>query len=698
LNEVTVIEAEIVDEKTTEEINEQQKEEAVRRCYDWFELDRNAKSGIMKEFEELYKLYNGSHWDMLGPNGQPLRGEKQKQTKPNVVENVAWALIEGQVSEFVEDITLIDYPVEPGDDEIARIFTDLKEFIAYKNRVRNERRKWLRNFFLYGTAIWHVYWDPHWTGGKGPNRWVGDIRWKSIHPAAVFPDLRCKEDIHEGMRIHKAFYRTQEYVKSKYGVHVPADTVREDMLIGDEERSTGPLERGEEEVLLVETWYKGRPLVLDPDEEDLGEGMHVIWWAGDNNPVYLAHANYIYYDPGEDPVFPFIFRTRYPRENSVWGFGEGHYLKSPQIVFNKINELILEGHMHYSLGQTFYEEGAVTPAQKEMIKNYGTLANMWFPVQNIDRIRKEYGRGVSASLFRESDRLQRSMETLIGRFDISQGRTPGSVTAFRALDLLAARAQVRLRSAEEDIITAHEDCGNYINNLITKFYTERRTYRILGDNIDRPEISTLGSGEQQKKSTPKYGIFQLEDVQKVYIYDTGDSMPLKEFQKEFYGGEGMIEGEHYEIYCPQFDVVSKVSTKMPSDRMFYMEVAKELYAAQLIDAEVFWYVMEYGKFPPYEELIQKEKEKKIQEQQMMMMQTGALEGASPGGVPHEKVPLPENIPPEKTPSEQEKNVNLVAQIEAILEKNPELRDRFLELPFDAQQQVVRRILENAPVV
>ena len=684
----------IIEEITIEEEEEEYIPEqpdyttALKKVYDWFCTDREAKTEYTAEMEEMYKLYKGDHWDLLKEDGQPLRSPTSKKIRPNLVENIAFSLIEGLVSEFSGDIDLVDYPVEEGDDEKAKVMTDLKEFIAYKNRISKEKAKWLRWFFLYGTGIWHVYWDPSWKGGRGPNRWIGDIRWKALHPQALFPDSRCLESIDDGMRMTKAMYKTQEHVKEKYGVEVPSDLISENMLIGDEAQEILTSEIGEERVLLGETWYKGEPLFLAPGEESQGYGMHIVWWAGDTAvPTYLGHANYVYYDPGEDCYFPVMMESCYPRENSIWGFGEMYYMKHPQITRNKTAELILEANAHLSLGQTFYDPNALTREQLKKIEMYGSLPNMWFPVNNPQGINRIFGRGASDSLFKETDRAQKTMEAIIGRFDISQGRTPGSVTAFRALDLLAERAQVRLRSKEKALTSSYEDCGNYINNLITRFYNEKRAYRIIGKENDQTVYVNMLTGqripeeqlppgtigemlgpewqrENDPSEKPTYGIFRGDMLRKVYVYSEDKSYSIDEFMP----GE-MIEGIHYETYCSEFDTVCRVSTSMPTDRMFYMEMAKELFMGKVIDEETFFYVISTGRFPPWEEMIQKSKEKQMMVQQQML-QGQAASQAMPG------------------------QIQMPQQIAMALDANPELKEQFASLSPEQQDAVISGTLNQ----
>lgn len=648
---------------------DEQKEVAVSMCLDWFQKDRNAKRFYMDEMEEMYKLYKGDHWDLTGANGMPLRTEEQKYARPNSVENYTFAFIEGLVAEFAQEYELIDYPVEKDDEQAAYIMTNLKKFISYKNKNIVEVTKFLRNLFLYGTGIWHIYWDPTWRGGKGPNRWVGDIRWQSLHPRALFPDARCKEDINEGRRVHKALYKTIEDIKENYpdvANKITPDILRDDMLIGYELDGES-YEANEEQILVVETWYKGEPLILDEGEENLGPGMHVIWWAGENNPIYLKHANYIYYDADETPLYPFIVKQCYPRENSIWGYGEAYFIKNPQIILNKTAEIILEGHMHQAVGQTMYNESALTPKQKKYVEKFGGLAGMWFPVKDIRGIRKDFPTGLPATLQNEVLRLQKAMESIIGRFDISQGKTPGSVTAFKALSLLDSRAQVRLRTKEMAITSGFEESGVYINNLINKFYTEKRRYRILGTD----------------SKDPTYGVYNPDEMKKVYIYNTGDVIPYNQANLE-----GLVEGEDYEVYSPEFDVVCKVTTVMPTDRIFYIDMAKELFVTKLIDAETFWYVLEHGKFPPFEKLRLKEYEamQKAENEQVQNQGINALNAIVPqiGQVQQmQNMPIPQN------------NANPEADLQQVLAQRPDLQQKLSMLPPEQQAQIIQQVMGGA---
>jgi len=601
---------------------------AIRKCSEWYEMDKNAKQFYVDEMKEMYKLYSGRHWDLLDPTGNPLRTEEQQRNRPNSVENMVFALIEGTASEFAEDVELIDFPVESDDDDQAKTMTELKEFIFYKNILSMERIKFLRWFFLYGTGIWHIYWDPDWRGGRGPNRWEGDIRWKALHPLMLIPDARCKEDINEGNRCHKRVWHTLEELQQKYP-HL-ADQLQEetmdetdDMLLDMQTDAEGFDDSAykEDQLPVIETWYTGEPMI--PDESgQTGYGLHVIWWAGENQQIYLKHTNYIYFDPEETTKFPFIVRQCYPRENSIWGYGEAYFLKNPQIIRNKTAEIIIEGHMHQAVGQTYYDQSALSPKQKRIVQTKGTLPGMWFEVQNINGIKREYSKNIPSTLLTEMDRNRSVMESIIGRFDISQGRTPGSITAFKAIAELSARAQVRLRIKEKAIESSYEEGGMYVNRLIEKFYTERRKFRIMGKDKNKNNNANPNSNSNGYQ----YGEYNPEDMLKVYDTTTGTVAPyahaeeqipamgmIKQLKQQYEAGmiseeefaamASELQIENYEIYFPEFDCYCKTSSVTPSDRFYYIEVAKELLTAGILPPKIFLEVLDTGKFPPIEEII-----------------------------------------------------------------------------------------------
>ena len=119
-------------------------------------------------------------------------------------------------------------------------------------------------------------------------------------------------------------------------------------------------------VLVKEYWYKGKPKYLGDGAEENGYGVHVATVAGG---VLLLHKSYVY-DHGK---YPFIWRVCYLRENTIWGFGDIHQLKIPQIMLNKTDENIIEGLVHQTFGIKVFNTDAMSEKQKAVIRAKGTL-------------------------------------------------------------------------------------------------------------------------------------------------------------------------------------------------------------------------------------------------------------------------------------------------------------------------------------
>lgn len=604
--------------------NTPSEDEALERIREWFDLDFDAKQPVTNEFEQIELLKNDRHWEMRDSLGKALRTPEQMEGYPNVVENVAFALVEGLKAEFAQKVELVDYPKEPNDDQAAKTLTEVKKHILDKNIFAREYAAFIDNFAWKGTGIFGVSWDPEWKGGRGPNRWIGEVRIESIEPELIYPDERCGNNIDDGIRIHKAVYKPLEYIRQYYPErgHLVLDQDKANAqaqsssnweydITLDESNQPGGM------AWLVETWYKGKPLFPSKDAQvdeatesqdvagdiaaddlergihpeagevtretpsDDEEGLHVVWWIADQN-IYLAHRNFIYFDPDETVQFPFLFGKCYRRKDSPWGFGEGHKLIWPQQALNKLSEVALMGAALQALGITLVDPRAVDEEQRREVEMYGNIPGMWFFIDDPENVHHIRGQGIPASVLNDIARRKQHMETLIGRFDITQGKTPSHVTAFRALNLLAERAQVRLRPKEAEIEAVLIEVSQWISRLVCLYWTEPRAYRIIGE--DPEDI--------------KYGQFSPAHIWKVWDRTTNNVVERNRFQPL----EGMVEGKDYEYFWPDLDTRCTVTRASSTDRYFYADLAKELVAGKIFPPEVLFHTLEHGRLPPWDDI------------------------------------------------------------------------------------------------
>ena len=662
-------------------------ESATTQTRNWYRRDKNAKRPYVDEMKQMYLFYKGDHWSIMGPDGEVLRTATEQQGKPNAVENIIFALVMGNAAEFVKDIELNDIPVVqdlPSADEDANMMTDIKKAIITKNKLEDNRFKAYIWFFLYGTIIKHPYWDSTWVGGKGPNRWNGEIRMPYIHPLMFIPDARVSSsncsstDINDGMRCHVTAWHPLEWYKEHYpdSWHlIEAQIIAEDDRLDDfweDEQGFGYGDSRTDMCPLIETWYRGSPLILGEGEKDEGDGLHVIWWAGEDQGIYLRHSNYIYYDPGEDSElkFPFIVRQCNPRENSIWGYGDAWFIANPQVIRNKTVELILESHLHNALGQTFFDPTALTPTQLKAVQDKGTIAGMYFPSRNPDKIVRFNGVPAAATLQQEVDRLDKSMQEIIGNYQVqSSGDTKNGKQhqTFSGMAQQLQQAQIRLRFKEQSLTQIEEESAEYANHLIGKFYTERRPYRIQ---------------DSQAPGGFRYGMFDLYKILRVWNQQTNVVTPFPVVMQQFPNVEPQelvkqLTEQGMEVYFPEYDVQSKVSSIMPADRMFNMQIAQQLFTAKMIDAQAFFFVMQHGRFEEWQTITQRA------QQAQQQPQPGAIQGQAqviPGGQQQGQQPRGQQHPATDM------------MHEALNRLPPTERAKLQALPPGQQQQILRSLI------
>jgi len=573
------------------QMNTKEEWAALQKVKAWLEDDKQAKQDFTDEMKEMHKAYMGDHWSLKGPTGVQIRSAETQANKPNSVDNLIFSQIEGFVAEFSIDPEIVCEPTEQDDDDNSNALNELNQFLLNKNKFDDEQARLLRYGFKYGPFIVQDFWDPSWQGGRGPNRWIGDVRIKALHPDVLYIDARCKQDIQAARRVHKVVRYPLEYFKESYpekGQFVNEDTGNHFQTVGDDDEDTKSRNRT---AWQIETWYKGFPML----GENKGYGLHVVWWSGDGD-VMLKHQSYIY----PEPRYPFIFRNIYEREGTIWGFGEIKQILSPQIILNKEDEMILEGNMHQAFGQTFYNQnGTINDKQLNGLIAKGTLPGMWFPVQDVNGIKRLYGTGMPASVMQHREAKMQALEAITGRFDTTQGKTPAGVTAASAIMELNNRATNRLKAKEKVLRAVYKEIGEKNNEFISWYYTEKRGYRILGTD-----------GKYQHKD------FSNSQIKKVHIFANSikDSkvVPFHEFSPKGAGvdpttGEpkDLVENEDYEVYAPEYDVSCKIGNELPIGRAYYMELAKELYAQGVIDKRAVLYVLENGKLEPMDEILER---------------------------------------------------------------------------------------------
>jgi hypothetical protein len=549
---------------------------------------------IVQTWEDEYKIYKGG--GLQWTTNFAYRSKKARRIRPNSENNFIFNMIEIQVANITSNDPQISFKGN-------KKFTDRFKKIEHMSKMNDKRNcfneQWednVRNFIAYGPLICEVVWDSDWIGGVGPERWIGDARQNWINKKDFFPDPAIL-DI-EGDKINDcAYVAIRDRVKLLY---TQKKFPRYAKYLSDESNDDENQHEGSdpEMVDLFRFYHRGFPEYMPEErvkelremaakQESEGdyykaqelydmsegnvEGVHLVWFT---NETVLDYIPYVY-DHGQYPV---RFTTRYPDENSQWGWGEIRNTKIPQVNHNKADEVELEAFAKQGLGGAKYQKGAINDRQLERILETSGKGGMYHEVDNVNLIKDNQGVSVPASISNYKEHKERMIQTISSITPIQQGMSPGANVPLGVVQELGSRTDVRIKKASKKLENFIKELQKIRVPLFAQFYTEERSFRYEDS-----------AGETQEGTFKNDEIFDIWDREQVEITDptTGQLMLVPRQEK----------------FIPEFDMDVTVLSSKPDDRNYYTSLGFQLYKMQLLTAEHLYYTLDEGQLPPTDEIL-----------------------------------------------------------------------------------------------
>lgn len=526
----------------------------------------NDRKKSERRWVDAQNFWLGKHWDGIKSFGIPGRTQEEKRLHANPVDNYLKAFVEGIVGDVTD--RPVDIQVKPRsqeDEDIARVQSSIAQYLWYINKGDRKLEFAVRRGILYGPLIAKVYWDEEWSGDLG-SPFSGNVRFFNVLPTNIFVDPRVKavEDgvIQKADFIIYAVRRSLSYIRDRYperGHDVTADTYASYVtaLTHDEDSD---IYADDTDVLLIEYWYRGEPLAPefpnDGAEPVVKDGwVHKAVIAGG---VLLEHRTYVY------PWYPFVMEWMYPSDESIYGYGDAYDLLIPQLIINKLTELSIEGAALQSYGNWVTEEGNIR--NKALFQRFAGMGNSILPVVDIGRIQRQFGGSVPQSLFVHYRQALQTMETVCGRYDVAQGRTPRNIQAASAIALLLQQAGGRVRQRARAVSSFVEQIVRMMLDLVCMYYTEKRTIRVVGQDGVSSELS-VSRGDITKQRTVI----------------------------------NPLTGEQYtEEYVPEFDIIVTAGSETPTSKAYYSDLAVKLFQMGVIDEVA---LLDTLQFPRWREIL-----------------------------------------------------------------------------------------------
>lgn len=549
---------------------------------------------LVQTWEDEYKIYKGG--GLQWSTNFAYRSKKARRIRPNSEDNFIFNMIEIQAANLTATNPQVSFKGKKDYNERCKKIENMAKQNDKLNRFDQEWENWVRDFVAYGPLIVEVVWDAEWMGGNGANRWIGDVRINKIDKKDFYPDPAILNI--EGDKIndcsfvairHRTKLLTVQKRFPKFAAYLSTENNKNQMQYEGSDPQLLDLfavyRRGFPEYMPDErvqelrqraareemsgNYYKAQE-IYDMANGDV-EGVHLVWFAND---MVLEYIPYVY-DHGK---YPIVFTTRYPDENSAWGWGEIRNTKIPQVNHNKADEIEIEAFSKQGLGGGKYQKGAINDTQMDKILETSGKGGMWHEVDNVNLIRDNQGVSVPASISNYKEHKERMIQTISSITPIQQGMSPGANVPLGAIRELGARTDVRIKKASGKLEFFLRDVNMMRIPLFAQFYTDERAYR-YEDSAGNIQEGTFTGDE----------IFDIWDREQIEIDDpvTGGKMKVARQEK----------------FIPEFDVDITVLSSKPSDRNYYTTLAFQLYNMQLLKAEHLFYALDEGQLPPTEDIL-----------------------------------------------------------------------------------------------
>lgn len=587
---------------------------------------------IETAWEDEYKIYQGGgkQWD----TSKGKRNEKGRKRNFNSEDNLVFPMIENMLAAMTSSTPVFDISgMEPEDDNAADVLNDLVPFILARNNFRDQWKDIVRQGLQYGPFIAYIPWDQHWIGGTGPNRWVGEIRIWFQKKGEFYPDpaiLDLKRRLQECSFINLKHRKKLEWFKDTWpekGAHVIEDCL--DIPKGQEDEGADP-----QQATLITHFHKGLPYFIpkewkerflekarEAEEEsqlpyyakDLRDmaagtlkGVHCAYKAG---TILLDYVPYIY----DDGLYPFVYKTLYADEQQPWGMGEERNVVIPQVLHNKADEIELGAMLGQGLGGGFYNKGSLSATQRDELLDNIAKPNSWHEVNDKNGIQEKRAVQVPANISQYKEYKRQMIDVTSQNTDIQKGISPGANVPYSTIAELGARGDIRTKAKVEILEDFLVEMLRLIINRIAQFYTEDRTYRILGDrqlkNVKDQAFKTLQQISLMPPGTdPAMQIQAMIDLLK-YVKSQSQRPRTGTFNRRMlvrtwerdaaitYDEAGNeIKKPLVEEFIPDFDLKVKVVDERPTDRNYYTQTAMAL-LGKAMGIKAFWYTLDEGKFP-----------------------------------------------------------------------------------------------------
>lgn len=535
-----------------EMVNQNQDPEAqdtVKMAMKLFQKAKQHKDKYSRNWLHYYKMYRGDQWD----------GIRMPRFRQKEIVNMVFGAVNSGVALQTDARPKIAFiPTEPSDTEFAKVLNQLAEFDWESNNWLDTLTEVIIDAYLYGIGFSKQDYDPSAKHNQG------SATYESEDPFYCFPDpeatkINSKDSEYfivakpvDTKRLKRQYPEFADEIKSDVNdfVHSSKTALNDfklrvqatdrdmpDLSQVDSYQSEGDM------TLCIEMWQKPhdtKEVEVETGEVDqdgnpiLTMELHKVYPQGRKIKIasgLLLEDGPLEFDSQSFPFAKYVNRIL-PRE--FYGISEVEQLESPQRVFNKLVNAALEV-MNY-MGNPIWVVSTDSGINPHKLVNRTGLVVEKSPGSEA---RREPGVQLSPSALALIDRFEQYFNNVSGRTDVSQGQTPGSVTAASAIEQLQNASQTEIRQKQRNMDMYLRDVGRQYADIVLERYSAPRVIRVTGEDESvqylKMHIATAPDGQKkavvhdmQTNTMKAYLINGQFDVR----VNTGSSLPFTVAERE----------------------------------------------------------------------------------------------------------------------------------------------------------------------
>ncbi|HKM28319.1 MAG TPA: hypothetical protein VJY37_01405 [Anaerovoracaceae bacterium] len=489
---------------------------------------KEGKANLDKRIIENEQWYKMRHWEQIRDASKNPEPEPASAWLFNSIANKHADAMDN----FPEPSIL---PREEGDQPDAEMLTSIVPCVLERNEFEQtyDDAWWYK--LKTGTGAYGVFWNTSLENG------LGDIDIKMVDILNMFWQPGIK-DIQNSPHLFNVELVENEILEQEYPEMIDklgsGDTIEVGQYVYDDEVDNSTKSA-------VVDWYYKKSIQTDTGSRQL---LHfckfcngVVLSSTENDPELSERG---LYDHGE---YPFELDVLFTEEGTPCGFGYIDIMKDCQMYIDKLNQIIIKHAFRSGNPKWFVADSVdinmsdVTDDKIQFIKCTGQIDDTRLKQWDIKPLDHQIIQHLQS-------KIEELKETSQNR-DFSQGSTASGVTAASAI---AALQEAGNKGSRDMIKSSYRTFTRIVYlciELIRQFYTEPRSFRIIGES-----------------GATKYIQYQNQSIQEQEL--------------------GQAFGEELGFRKPIFDIKVKSHKSSPFSRVAQNELAKELYSAGFFNPQI----------------------------------------------------------------------------------------------------------------